>query len=62
MISISKYFLEAANVPASVTIQAPFGIINPTEENNRRLAKAQDLGMKDPDVQAKEMDKLLNRS
>ena len=58
MISISKYFLENANVPGSVVSPpAPFGVMNPSEENNKKLAKAQNIS-KDPEKQVTELNKI----
>lgn len=53
MVSISKYFLEAANVAPSNLPIAPFGIIYPSERNKKLLAQAQSLLMKEPDEQVK---------
>ena len=53
MISISKYFLEAANVGPSNLPIAPFEVIDPSERNKKLLAQAQSLSMKEPDEQAK---------
>jgi len=53
MISVSRYFLEVANVgPSSLPI-APFGVIDTSERNKKLLTRAQSLSMKDPSEQAK---------
>jgi hypothetical protein len=59
MISISRYFLEAANVGPSNLPIAPFGVIDPSERNKKLLAQAQSLSMKDPSEQAKWINKVL---
>lgn len=53
MISIVRYFLENANVGPSNLPIAPFGIINTSEKNNKLLAQAQSLTLKEPDEQLK---------
>lgn len=59
MISLSRYFLEVANVgPSSLPI-APFGVINSSERNKKLLANAQSLSMKEPETQLKWINKIL---
>jgi hypothetical protein len=59
MLSISKYFLEAANVCPSNLPIAPFGVIDPSERNKKLLAQAQSLSLEEPDKQAKWIIKVL---
>jgi len=59
MVSISKYFLETANVGPSNLPIAPFGVIDFSERSKKLLAQAQALSLKEPDEQAKWINKVL---
>lgn len=60
MIAIAKMFQENANVPCEHPsgLVAPFGTIDPSDRNRRLLSQVQDMTMKNPDEQAKIMNKL----
>lgn len=59
MISIHKLF-ETPNVPNQQAngLTAPFGFIDPSERSKLLLGQFQDLNKLDPEIQAKELNKL----
>jgi len=59
MIAIAKMF-EEANVHSEHPsgLVAPFGSINPSDRSRKLLAQVQDMTMKNPDEQARIMNKL----
>ena len=61
MISLTKMFSEAANVPCEHPsgITAPIGtVIHPSERSKLLLSHFQDINKLDLDTQAKELNKL----